>query len=537
MVTTKEVHPQGQVVGELPHVDVRIVAAQDYIWKTRSSSRGEVIPSRVPVGPFHVTGEKQGYEPAEVHGVLRDEDNSRAEVVLKLVCNMATIFGVVSSRATGQGIAGAAITALGSDGSATTAARGAQAGSYSLKLLPGGYTISIVADGFSPVERRVTVQRRQVSTMDISLQPTNMAWISGTVWDEAGLVSGIIVKAIGYQAGVPTTETTTTTDATGHYSLQVQVPPSWVSVQVERGGLVAVSGLNVVAGRSYTVHLNLAPQLWGEEQPGEASKSFKYVSWGQCLQFPGFMSASQVQIKTAYGVFRVRLNLTREGNTIDELCVRTWGDYWLNYNVSGQYNLLDVFPDHIEIADLLEYATGKELGWLAEPLEYGATLACGGHSNTTTAVTLVGAALISNGQQVWRVHPGQPTEAGALVNVNSDANWNNCRVKVYLFVGERQPDGTPGNVHPGGYFGADRPCIIWNPKTNKIDRIILWHPTEGEHGIECADGLSYACNPPGGITLECLSSAWSVAMRGRGPGAPNKLAEVPHWGSRTWNRR
>jgi hypothetical protein len=217
---------------------------------TKTDSNGNYRFANVPVGSYTVTASEAGYQSASNQNVSVSSASNTVSSLVLTATSTGSVSGIVTNTA-GAAIVGAVVSYSGSSTTATTNS----AGSYTLTVPPGTYSVTASASGFLVfTQRNVTVASNSTTTVNFAL--TQSGTISGTVTSSTG--AAIANATVSYSGG----SATANTNASGGYTLNVA--PGTYSVTASAVGYQSStqSNVTVTIGTTTTATFSLV-QLIG----------------------------------------------------------------------------------------------------------------------------------------------------------------------------------------------------------------------------------------------------------------------------------
>jgi len=213
---------------------------------TTTDAAGAYTIVDVPPGTYQVTASKSGYESSSVTVTVLEETTAVANLSLTRIIVPGTITGSVTDAEEGSAIGGATVT----DGTRTTTTDAS--GEYTIAdVSPGTYEVTASKSGYESSSVAVTVSEGNTAVADLPLIRIIVPGaITGSVTDahDGSPIAG---------ATVTDGTRTTTTDATGKYSI-ANVSPGTYEVTASKGGYVSVtSPVTIVSGGTATVNFAL----------------------------------------------------------------------------------------------------------------------------------------------------------------------------------------------------------------------------------------------------------------------------------------
>jgi len=218
----------------------------DGIRTVLTDATGQYAIDDVPPGTYQVAASKDGYETVSLVVDVISETTAVANFSLNKVIVPGSITGSVTSAKDGSATAGATVT----DGTRTTTTDGT--GKYTIgNVPPGSYQVTASKAGYQTSSLTVTVLVGNNAVANFSLNEVIVA----------GSITGLVTSAKDGLALVGATVTdgtrTTTTDATGKYTI-TSVPPETYQVTASKAGYYGASlTIAVVSGGSAVANFSL----------------------------------------------------------------------------------------------------------------------------------------------------------------------------------------------------------------------------------------------------------------------------------------
>ena len=214
---------------------------------TTTDATGKYTIADVPPGTYQVTASKSGYHSSSLTVTVLEGTTNVADLSLSEIIVPGTITGMVSDAKDGSPIAGAVVT----DGTRTTTTDAT--GKYTIaNVPPGTYQVTASKSSYHSSSLIVTVLEETTTVADFSLSEIIVpSTISGMVSDakDGSPIAG---------AAVSDGTRTTTTDATGKYTI-AGVPPGTYQVTASKSGYESsISTVTLVSGATAVVNFSLA---------------------------------------------------------------------------------------------------------------------------------------------------------------------------------------------------------------------------------------------------------------------------------------
>jgi len=214
---------------------------------TTTDAAGKYTIANVPPGTYQVTASKSGYYGASVTVTIVSGGNAVANFSLGEIPGAIT--GSVTSAKDGSVLVGATVT----DGTRTTTTDAT--GKYTIASVPPGtYQVTASKSGYHSSSLSVTVLAGNAAVANFAL---NEVIVPGSI---SGTVTSAKDGSPIVGATVSDGTRTTTTDATGKYTIS-NVPPGAYQVTASKEGYVSVtSAVTVVSGGSAVMNFSLGPK-------------------------------------------------------------------------------------------------------------------------------------------------------------------------------------------------------------------------------------------------------------------------------------
>ena len=374
---------------------------------TKTDSNGNYSFSNVPVGSYTVTGSQVGYQSASIQNVSVTSGSNAVSNLVLTATSSGTISGIVTNMS-GAAIVGAIISYSGGSTTATTNS----AGSYTLAVGPGTYSVTASASGFlTSTQPNVSVTSNSTTTVNFALAQSGT--ISGTVTNSAG--TGLANATVSYSGG----STTATTNSGGAYTLSVA--PGTYSVSASAIGYQSSTQSNVTVsvGTTTTANFSLI-QLVGTIS-GTVTNSAGAAISGATVSYSGGSTtattnaAGSYSLSVAPGTYSVTASTTGyQGATQSNVTVTAGGTATVNFSL---VQTVGTAMSTVQAAD--KFQSGQTSLSLAYPLTptAGNTLIVVGISSGLTGTTLT---VSDNNHQTWQ------SAYGYVTNPNT-----NGQVKVW----------------------------------------------------------------------------------------------------------
>jgi subtilisin family serine protease len=213
---------------------------------TTTDATGKYTIVGVSPGTYEVTASKESYESSALMVTVLEGSTATADLSLTRIIVHGTITGTVTDAKDGSPIVGAAVT----DGTGTTVTDAT--GAYTIADVPGGsYQVTASKSGYESSSVTLTVLEGSTATADLSLTRIIVP----------GSITGTVTNAKDGSAIAGATVTdgtrTTTTDATGKYTI-ADVPPGTYQVTATKSGYYSLSvAVTVVSGGSAVANFSL----------------------------------------------------------------------------------------------------------------------------------------------------------------------------------------------------------------------------------------------------------------------------------------
>jgi protocatechuate 3,4-dioxygenase beta subunit len=216
---------------------------------TTTDATGKYTIASVPPGTYQVTASKSGYHSSSLSVTVLAGNAAVANFALNEVIVLGSITGSVTSAKDSSPIVGATVT----DGTRTTTTDAI--GKYTIaNVPPGAYQVTASKLGYHSSSLSVTVLAGNAAVANFAL---NEVIVPGSI---SGTVTSAKDGSPIVGATVSDGTRTTTTDATGKYTIS-NVPPGAYQVTASKEGYVSVtSAVTVVSGGSAVMNFSLGPK-------------------------------------------------------------------------------------------------------------------------------------------------------------------------------------------------------------------------------------------------------------------------------------
>jgi thermitase len=244
---------------------------------TTTDGTGKYTISNVPPDTYQVVASKSGYHSSSLGVTVLAGNAAVANFALNEVIVPGSISGTVTSAKDGSPIVGAMV----SDGTRTTTTDAT--GKYTISNVPPGtYQVTASKAGYYSSSSSVTVVAGAAAVANFALN------------EIPGSISGTVTSAKDGSPIVGATVTdgarTTSTDATGKYTI-ASVPPGTYQVTASKEGYASVtSAVTVASGGTVTINFSLSPRT-----PAMWVDSIRFIKNGKNL-------VVEVRVVTASGV-------------------------------------------------------------------------------------------------------------------------------------------------------------------------------------------------------------------------------------------
>jgi uncharacterized membrane protein len=398
---------------------------------TKTDSNGNYSFSNVPVGSYTVTGSQVGYQSASNQNLSVTSGSNAVSNLVLTATSSGTISGIVTNMS-GAAIVGAIISYSGGSTTATTNS----AGSYTLAVAPGTYSVTASASGFlASTQPNVSVTSNSTTTVNFALAQSGT--ISGTVTNSAG--TGLANATVSYSGG----SATATTNSGGAYTLSVA--PGTYSVTASATGYQSSTQSNVIVsiGATTTANFSLV-QLIGTIS-GTVTNSAGAAISGATVSYSGGSPTATTNAAGSYalsvppGTYSVTATATGYQSTNQSNVTVTNGN-----TTTVNFTLVQSVGTAMStVQAAVKFQSGQTSLSLAYPLTptAGNTLIVVGISSGLTGTTLT---VSDNNHQTWQ------SAYGYVTNPNSNGQvmvWfvSNCVAQpttVTLSIGS-----TAHNIH------------------------------------------------------------------------------------------
>ena len=211
-----------------------------------TDASGEYAISDVLTGTYEVTASKSGYHSSSVTVTVLEGNTAVAHLSLTRIIVPGSITGAITDAEDGSPIAGATVT----DGTHTVSTD--VAGQYAINdVPPGSYEVAASKEGYESSSLMVTVSEGNTAVADLSLtRIIVLGMIAGTVTDAE---DGSALVGATVSAG----SRTTTTDASGEYTIADVLPGSYDVVASKSGYESSSVTVTVLEGNTAIGNLSL----------------------------------------------------------------------------------------------------------------------------------------------------------------------------------------------------------------------------------------------------------------------------------------
>jgi len=363
---------------------------------------------------------------------------------------------------------GAAVTATDASGEFTFT-----------KVVSGSHSLEMQHENNEPTASNVSVQTGETATPVIYMPPTTKGTVRGTVTNDVGRpFEGVSVKLEG-----GSTEPSTTTDANGHYVLEIDpVGSGQYHVTAEATLCDSYTGgsFYLKAGVPYVEDFTLH---WTESAAGLTTNA-DVVSWEQRetwnkvddddLSVGLFVQSKIAKLKNHFKSYEVDVG---------------WGMYHyslgLNYSEAGSIKTVENLS--LDLTNKALYSYDVSSGRYHEGVENIDRTALRVDRVDLVTVDSVGnvqATLWSDSQQWYAVSPDETPTWQAYQIETQAPDWSTTAVRIFLRVGQYSSSGAthhwsswdpPVSVASlagsGSGSGSDYQCIIWRLSGNDVDII------------------------------------------------------------------
>jgi len=355
----------------------------------KTDSNGNYSFSNVPVGSYTVSGSQVGYQSASNQDVSVTSGSNAVSNLVLTATSTGTISGIVTNTS-GAAIVGAIISYSGGSTTATTNS----AGSYTLTVAPGTYSVTASASGYlaSP-QPNVSVAPNSTTTLNFAL--TQSGTISGTVANSAG--TGVANATVSYSGG----SASATTNSSGAYTLAVAAGTYSVTASAAGYQSTTQSNVTVSVGTTTTANFSL-PQLIGTIS-GTVTNSTGAAISGATVAYSGGSTtatsnaADSYSLSVAPGTYSVTANATGyQSATQSNVTVTTGNTTTINFSL---LQTVGIAMATVQAADKFQSSqTSLSLAYPLTPTA-GNTLIAVGISSGVTGTTLT---VSDNNHQTWQ---------------------------------------------------------------------------------------------------------------------------------------
>lgn len=223
-------------------------------YATKTDSNGEYTIKDVLQGSYSIVFRKDGYITQSRDIVVFSSDSSEVPSIevpsVKLVMGSCTLKGTVGYEDRTD-MSGINVVLIGSGGDVCRTSMTEKDGSFSFEgVSPDAYTIRAGADGYTTVDRRISISMGESYVVPMGSLVNLCGSITGTVTtNDSGLKSGVKVKASSSNWG---RSYETTTDESGHYTLSNVFHGEYVLSFEKEGYETYTSNATVEPGRTST---------------------------------------------------------------------------------------------------------------------------------------------------------------------------------------------------------------------------------------------------------------------------------------------
>ena len=228
-------------------------------YATRTDSNGEYTIKDVLQGSYSMVFRKDGYITQSRDIVVFSSNPSEAPSLevpsVKLVMGSCTLKGTVGYEDRTD-MSGVNVVLMGSNGDVCRTSLTEKDGSFSFEgISPDAYTIRAGADGYTTVDRRISISMGESYVVPMGSLVNLCGSITGSVTtNDSGLKSGVKVKASSSNGGH---SYETTTDGSGHYTLSNVLHGDYVLTFEKEGYEAYTTGITVEPGRNSTAGARL----------------------------------------------------------------------------------------------------------------------------------------------------------------------------------------------------------------------------------------------------------------------------------------
>lgn len=228
-------------------------------YSTKTDSNGEYTIKDVLQGSYSIVFRKDGYITQSRDVVIFSSNPSEAPTLevlsVSLVMGSCTLKGTVCYEDRTD-MSGINVVLIGSNGDVCRTSMTGKDGSFSFEgISPDTYTIRAGADGYTTVDRRISISMGESYVVPMGSLVNLCGSITGAVTtNDSGLKSGVKVKASSSNGG---RSYETTTDESGHYTLSNVLHGDYVLTFEKDGYETCTSNVTVEPGRTSTADARL----------------------------------------------------------------------------------------------------------------------------------------------------------------------------------------------------------------------------------------------------------------------------------------
>ena len=223
-------------------------------YATKTDSNGEYTIKDVLQGSYSMVFRKDGYITQSRDMVVFSSNPSEVPSIevpsVSLVMGSCTLKGTVGYEDRTD-MSGVNVVLIGSNGEVCRTSMTEKDGSFSFEgVSPDTYTIRAGADGYTTVDRRISISMGESYVVPMGSLVNLCGSIKGTVTtNDSGLKSGVKVKAASSNGG---RSYETTTDETGHYTLSNVLHGDYVLTFENEGYETHSTSVTVEPGKTST---------------------------------------------------------------------------------------------------------------------------------------------------------------------------------------------------------------------------------------------------------------------------------------------
>ncbi len=315
----------------------------------------------VPFGPYSLTAARGGYNAGQASDGYLYEGNG-SDFTSVYLDNYSYVTGVVRSSG-GAGLANVKIVAAGTNFKTYTDA----SGHYTLKLPAGSHQLKYRLAGYARDDRTLTLALAETKTVDVTMQTTNLTYLSGGVIGKAGEnLVGMKVEAVEAGGAVLATAYT---DANGDYAMSFPISAPYVATikaRVSGQGLSKEQGLEFYQGLETEWNFSFEP-VSEDSGTGDvlASTDVKVTAYAECATIPSTGFNSGYEVDVLYGTFEFDSFITATDSYINYLDIDITPDFWYYYSVSSSWSPLDLISTN---NDLLRSGHSRSYPWSFRPI-------------------------------------------------------------------------------------------------------------------------------------------------------------------------